>query len=152
MSNGLPLMLIADDIMERDLITLRPEWDIFRAIETLLDRRISGAPVVDADGKLVGVLSEKDCLAILANDSYQALAGGVVEEYMTRAVTTIAPTMDIYSISGLFRQNHFRRVPVCDGGRLVGQVSRRDVLVGIRQMRAAHAATPSPFPDYRRPT
>lgn len=134
-----PKLLTARDIMARRLITMRPDMDILAAIRLLLRKRISGCPVLDEGGKLVGLLSEADAIRMLASDEYSNEdyeEAGVVETFMTRDVTTIAPDLDIYSIAVQFNDEGVRRMPVVEDGQLVGQVSRRDVLRGIEEMLA----------------
>ncbi|HKX46006.1 MAG TPA: CBS domain-containing protein, partial [Planctomycetota bacterium] len=130
-------ILTARDIMATALITLREEDSIFEAIRVLLAKRISGAPVVDDDGRLVGVLSELDCLRVLTSDEFydgQQEESGTVRHFMTPAGRTIPPNLGIYAISHYFLTTPIRRLPVVEDGRLIGQVSRRDVLHGIERM------------------
>lgn len=119
---------VVRDVMAAKLVTLRAEMDIHEAIALLLKHHISGAPVVDEHQQLLGVLSEKDCLRVFANDAYHQLAGGRVGDYMSRIVTTVDPDDDVFKVADLFLKHHFRRLPVLDDGKLVGQVSRRDIL------------------------
>jgi CBS domain-containing protein len=116
------------DYMSRRLITFTPETNVVEAMGALLDHRISGAPVVDAAGHLVGVLSEVDVLAIVIQDSYYDESAGIVADYMQTSVDVVEPEMDIYSLAERFHQEHRRRYPVVKNGKLVGQISRRDVL------------------------
>ena len=126
---------VVKDIMVTKLVTLSPDMHIQQAISLLLKHRISGAPVVDDEKKLVGVLSEKDCLRIFANGAYNNLPGGVVDQYMSKTLTTIEADTDLFTVADIFFKNSFRRLPVQDtDGRLVGQVSRCDVLEGSRQI------------------
>ncbi len=118
------------EIMATSLVTLRPEQSIEEAIHLLLKHKVSGATVVNAAGAPVGVLSEKDCLRVLANDAFYKSTGGSVADYMSREITTINPDVELFHAAELFLNNPFRRLPVVEGGRLVGQVSRRDVLLG----------------------
>lgn len=121
----------ADEIMMRRLVTLRPEQTLGQVIETLLGKRVSGAPVVDAEGELVGMISQMDCIKVVAAGSYhdepldqQALASTI----MTQVLRTIEPSTDIYRIARIFLEGQVRRLPVVTDGRLLGQVSPRDVL------------------------
>ncbi len=116
------------DYMARDLVTLSPEMEINRAMQILLDLRISGAPVVDSNGKIVGVLSKKDCLAAALNASYYREWGESVQKYMSTDVVTLEAGMDIVSAAEAFVNSPFRRFPVIETGLLVGQISRADVL------------------------
>jgi len=125
----------AEDCMARTVVTVHPEMDAYEAIALLLKHEISGVPVVDPSGKLVGILSERDCLQTLLGAEYHDLPAALVEDLMTPEVQTITPDTDILKIAELFLNGKFRRFPVVDKGRLVGQVSRRDVLRAIQKMR-----------------
>lgn len=116
------------DIMATQLVTFSPETDIHKAIHVLLEKRLSGAPVVDNDGNLVGVISKKDCLKIVFASGYHQDHGGRVDEYMSNNVQTLSGDTDIISAAEHFMNSEFRRFPVLSDGRLVGQVSRHDVL------------------------
>ena len=120
------------DIMTKKLVTFRPETNVLEAINILLKNKISGAPVLDENGNIIGVLSEIDCMETLIQDSYYHESRGSVSEYMTEKVTTVDAQMGIVDLAEFFVQKHFRRLPVVDHGKLVGQVSRRDVLKAIQ--------------------
>jgi len=133
MTQALPT---ASDIMARDPVTLSPETDIHEAMRMLIRRRISGAPVVDDERRLVGVLSEKDCLRVLTAEAYDGRPLGHVADYMTRKPHAIAPDAGLIDIVGRFLASAYRRLPVVDSERrLLGQVSRRDALTAIDAMR-----------------
>jgi CBS domain-containing protein len=103
----------------------------------LLAKRISGAPVIDDAGVLIGVLSELDCLRLLSSDEFYAdhqEEAATVKHFMTGAGRTIPPDLGIYAIAHYFLTTPIRRLPVVEEGRLLGQVSRRDVLGGIEAM------------------
>lgn len=116
------------DIMATRLVTFTPDTNIHEAIRILLDRRFSGAPVVNADGALVGVLSKKDCLKIVFSSQYHDDWGGPVRDFMTAPVETLDAGLDLVSAAQLFLGSHCRRFPVLRDGKLVGQVSRYDIL------------------------
>lgn len=118
----------ARDYMTSDLITLTPDMDIHRAMRILLDKRLSGAPVIDPIGNLIGVLSKKDCLKVAFSASYHKEWGGSVSDYMEDDVQTIQADTDIVEVAEIFLESPFRRFPVMEKGRLVGQISRCDVL------------------------
>ena len=121
------------DIMTTRLITLSPDMSIHEAIRILLRRRISGAPVVDADGALIGVLSKKDCLQVIFSAGYHDDRGGPVRDYMSTPVETLDASLDLVSAVHRFLNSHFRRFPVLRDGRLVGQVSRYDILKSLTE-------------------
>lgn len=141
---------IASDVMTTRLITLSPETSLETAMRTLVNNQISGAPVVDANGKLVGIFSEMDCLrSIVGGDFYNE--GEVdqhrVDRYMSEPKHTVTPGTDIYRIAQLFIDYSIRRLPVVDGDELVGQISRRDVLRAVAELRTKQTS-PTGYPDY----
>lgn len=119
------------DCMATDLITLSPDDEIIHAMMTLLDARISGAPVVNEREQLVGVLSKKDCLKAALNASYFQEWGGAVAEYMSENVETLDANFDIVQAAEAFLASSYRRFPVLDDGVLIGQVSRCDILKAL---------------------
>jgi CBS domain-containing protein len=121
------------DYMTRHLVTFRSDMDLFTAINRLLEHRISGAPVVDAQGHLIGLLSEGDCLRAILSGAYYDSVGGVVGDYMTVAVETISLEADIIELSERMLHGRRRRIPVVENGRLVGQISRHDVLRAVKE-------------------
>ncbi len=122
------------DFMTKELVVFTPEMDIYTAIDELIKAGISGAPVVDNEGKLTGIISQKDCLRILANGVFHDAPAGPVSEYMTEAVMSISPEMDIFTVANLFLNNVYRRIPIVENEVVVGQISRRDVLRAIQYM------------------
>lgn len=116
------------DYMTRRLVTVHPSTNVVEAMDLLLRNGISGLPVVDEGGDLVGVLSEVDLMQVIVQDSYYDESVGIVGDYMKTPVETVAPGMDIYELAEQFIREHRRRYPVVHEGRLVGQISRRDVL------------------------
>jgi CBS domain-containing protein len=121
-------MLTAADIMTVDLVTIRPEASLREAIELLLREKISGLPVVDADGRLVGVITEFAMLAMVYDQSVQCQS---VANHMTREVITVDATDPVSRIADLCIVHRVRRVPVMCDGRLVGLIARRDVLQAL---------------------
>jgi CBS domain-containing protein len=122
-----PLPRVAD-YMIRDLVTLSPLQEVNHAMAVLLDRRFSGAPVLDGAGHLVGVLSKKDCLRAALEASYYRDWGKPVSAYMTPDPETMDPALDIVAACERFVSSQYRRFPVVEGGRLLGQISRADIL------------------------
>ena len=113
-------VILVREVMATGLLTLKSETPIFQAILLLLKNRVSGAPVVDESGKLVGVLSEKDCLRIFANEAFFSQnAGGMVSDYMSTDILTADPDDDVFKTADIFLKNSFRRLPVVDDGNLV---------------------------------
>lgn len=116
------------DCMTRDLTLLGPDIEILHAMNILLEKRISGAPVVDADGRLVGVLSKKDCLRAALHGTYYQEWGGRVANYMSVNPQTLDADVDLVTAAERFLNSEYRRFPVLRDGKLVGQISRADIL------------------------
>ena len=122
------------DSMSSTLLAFTPDTDIMDAIRTLLSKRISGAPVVDKRGNIVGMLSEKDCLEVLLKASYFEEGGGKVSEFMTPGATTISLNANLVDVARMFLKNPYKRYPVMRDNVLVGQISRADVLKALKDM------------------
>ena len=119
------------EFMAKQLITFQSDTPIETAMESFLENKISGAPVLDNQGKLVGVLSEKDCMRTLFESSYYNNLGGFVKEYMSTDLKTINIHDTLSNVADEFIKSRFRRFPVMEGNNLVGQISRRDILRAI---------------------
>ncbi|HJQ79303.1 MAG TPA: CBS domain-containing protein [Lacipirellulaceae bacterium] len=127
-------MLTAGAIMTSDVLTLGPDSSIEEAIETLLAREISGLPVVDAAGRLVGVITE---FALLAVAYDQRVKNHTVSQHMTRDVITVDVNDPLSRVADVCIVHRVRRVPVMKNGRLVGLIARRDVLRALAGKGAA---------------
>lgn len=119
------------EFMAKQLITFQSDTPIETAMESFLENKISGAPVLDNQGNLVGVLSEKDCMRTLFESSYYNNLGGFVKEYMSTDLKTINIHDTLSNVADEFIKSRFRRFPVMEGDKLVGQISRRDILRAI---------------------
>jgi len=119
---------VVKDYMARTLVTFKPETDVLDAVHTLVKNRIAGAPVIDDEGNLLGMLSEFDCMKVALDAGYHSTFGGPVRDYMSKGVQTVDADMSIIDLAQVFIEAKFRRFPVMQGTRLVGQISRRDVL------------------------
>lgn len=147
--------MTVDEIMTRDVITVKPETSIHAAARLMVDHGVSGLPVVDDQGQVVGIISEGDLIIRqrprervswwrnffsdseqLARD-YQKRAGATVGEVMTRALVSAGPGLSLESVAAILDKHRIRRVPVVSDGRLVGIVSRGDLI------KALAAAPPS---------
>jgi len=124
----------ARDYMALDVIALTPEMDLQRAVLLLLKHSISGAPVIDSGGAVIGILAEKDCLRIAFDASYHREPCGPVSDYMSTEVETIDANTDIVEVLERFLKSRYRRFPVVSGNRLVGVISRRDALRALSDL------------------
>lgn len=125
------------DYMASHLVSFTPDMDVLDAIHELVRHRIAGAPVVDEQGELLGMLSEFDCMKIALNAGYFGDRGGPVSSYMSTGVETVDAEMSIVDLAQKFLDGGFRRFPVMKDNRLVGQISRRDVLRALEQISKA---------------
>ena len=125
---------LVKDYMARTLVTFKPETDVLDAVHALVQHRIAGAPVVDDEGNLLGMLSELDCMKVALNAGYHGNWGGPVRDFMSDGVKTVDADMSIVDLAQVFITTKFRRFPVKQGNRLVGQISRRDVLRALEHL------------------
>ncbi len=119
------------ECMATDLKLLSPDTAIIQAMMKLLEEKISGAPVIDEQGQLVGVLSKKDCLKAALNASYYQEWGGAVRDCMSTEVETLDADLDVVQAAEAFLASQYRRFPVLEGETLIGQVSRADILEAL---------------------
>lgn len=121
-------VIVARDMMTQNLVTLSPEMDVFKAIDVLLKKRISGAPVVDSDGTFMGIFSESCCMRVIVNAAYDNLPDAGLLAFVDRDPPTISPDTELLTICQTFLDQATRRLPVLEHGRLLGQISRRDLM------------------------
>jgi len=125
---------VVKDYMARTLVTFKPDTDVLDAVHSLVKHRIAGAPVVDDAGNLLGMLSELDCMKIALHAGYHGDWGGPVSDYMSDGVETVDADMSIIDLAQVFIDSRYRRFPVMENNRLVGQISRRDVLRALEYL------------------
>ena len=116
---------IAEDIIKYGVITVKPNTPVYQAIVTLVEKNITGLPVVDKDMSLVGVISEKDLLRLLFESHRGA---GVVGEYMTERAVSFDMKDSLYDICDCLANNVFRRVAILDKEKLTSVLSRSDII------------------------
>lgn len=115
------------DVMDTETHAILATEPVLAAVRLLVRTGVTGAPVLDDTGALVGMITEADCLGVLTGRTGGDVPDGTVAEYMGEAVT-VGPEMDIHFAAGLFRAHHTRRLAVVGGGRLLGVVTRKDIL------------------------
>jgi CBS domain-containing protein len=132
---GRPMSPVRDisvrDFMIPDPVVFTPDTDLLDAVRMLVDRDISGAPVVDERGNLVGVLTERDFLEAALVAGYQGERGGRVSEYMSREIEVVHADDNLLDVAMRFVKTQYGRYPVVEDNRLVGVVGRRDVLRAV---------------------
>ena len=129
-----PESAVVKNYMTGKLVTFHPDTDVLDAIHELVDHGIAGAPVTDNRGNLVGMLSELDCMKIALHAGYHGHWGGPVSDYMSSDIETVDADMSIIDLAQLFLEKPYRRYPVMKDHRLVGQISRRDVLRALQDL------------------
>ncbi len=128
----------AKDIMSRNFVKFSPDMDILEAVDLIVRHNISGGPVVDKLGNLVGILSEIDCMQATVQASYHASRAGRVKEVMRPPSVIIDIDDSVMSIAKRFAsQDHtyyYRGFPVLKHNRVVGRIILRDVLRAMAEM------------------
>lgn len=120
---------------EEKLITFHLDTDIEEVVEVLLNNQITGAPVLNDKGQLVGLIDDKDCLKVLFDIAYhnQPVTNSTVADYMTSVMKTIPVHANIVEVADTFLNTKYKRLLVVDvDGSLKGQISRQDILRAIR--------------------
>jgi CBS domain-containing protein len=120
--------MLVKDYMTKRVVTLLPEMEILRAAHLLIRHDISGAPVLDEHGRLVGILTERDCMRVAMQADYHGVPGGLVKDHMSVNPQFVDPGESILKLAQLFLDGRFHRYPVLNNGHLVGVISRRDVM------------------------
>lgn len=128
--------MIARDIMTRDIITVAPTMTVKLLAKTLIKNQVSGAPVAGKDGKIIGIVSEADILAKKGKD---------VKSIMSNKVISVPDDTTVEDIAQLMTTHNIKRVPVMDDAKVVGIVSRADIVSAIA--RGEHVAIHTPVYD-----
>lgn len=125
-----PAALKVKDYMTTQLITFRPDQSVQEVVESLIKNKISGGPVVNNRQELIGIISEGDCLKQLSESRYynMPLQHDNVEKRMARDVETIDGNMDVFDAANKFLKSKRRRFPIVENGKLIGQISQKDIL------------------------
>ncbi|MBL4605209.1 MAG: CBS domain-containing protein, partial [Flavobacteriaceae bacterium] len=123
--------ILVADYMTTKLITFKPEESIQEVIEKLIKNRISGGPVVNENNELIGVISEGDCIKHISESKYYNMPLGsshTVKDSMVSEVETIDKNMNIFDAASKFISSRIRRFPIVENGKLIGQISQKDIL------------------------
>lgn len=128
---------VSDYMVSRNrLITFSPYLKVVEAMEILVSNDISGACVIDENDCLLGMISEGDCMEKIANSRYYniPLHDQIVYEYMDSNIESINSEQNIFDVANLFCSSNRNRFPVVEDNRVVGQISRKDVLKAALEM------------------
>jgi len=128
--------ILVEDYMTKKLLTFAPEQSILEVMESFAKNHISGGPVMDNNGFLVGIISEADCMKEISESRYfnQPILDKSVERFMTKNVETIPHDMSIFAAAVVFHKKNRRRLPVHKDGLMVGQISRKDIVVAALKL------------------
>lgn len=133
-----PQKVTVADYMSTKLITFRADQHMDEIIESLLKNKISGGPVVNQDNELVGVISEGDCMKEVVRGKYNNMPNlnGLVADHMSTNVISISPETNIFDAAKMFLEKRIRRFPVVNMGKLVGQISQKDIMRAVHNMQS----------------
>jgi predicted transcriptional regulator len=123
--------ILVSDYMTKKLITFKPSDSLGHVINLLIKNKISGGPVVNDKNELIGIISETDCIKHISESKYYNMpsdTNNTVGKYMVKDVDTIDKNMNIFDAAFKFISSHRRRFPVTENGKLIGQLSQKDVL------------------------
>ena len=126
--------LTARDIMSKRVMTVTPDQDLFDVINLFVRNKISGAPVVDARGQYLGVFSERTSISLLVDAAQRGTPTNRIESFVDSDAITVSPDTDLWTVAQILMTTHYRRLPVLENGRVVGLISRRDVLKAANEL------------------
>ena len=119
------------DYMTKRLVTLTKDTNVIDAIKKLLDNKITCAPVIDSNGQLIGMFSEKDGLKVFLESVYNQGMSGKVGDYMTTETISVDATSSIVDLAEKFQKSSVRSFPVFQNGVFIGVISRVDVFKAL---------------------
>ncbi|MDG1264604.1 MAG: CBS domain-containing protein [Flavobacteriaceae bacterium] len=130
--------VLVKDIMTTNLILFTIDQSIHEVMNSFIKNKISGGPVVDDRGKLIGVISEADCMKEISDSRYfnMPILDKTVGHFMTKKVETLPASMTLFDAASKFHDTSRRRFPVLENGKLVGQISRKDIVIAAINMKS----------------
>lgn len=125
------------DYMTKDLITFKPTQSVEEVVEILIKHKISGGPVVNENNELIGIISEGDCIKQISESRYynSPTQDNHVENHMVKNVETIDGNLNIFDAANKFLSAKRRRFPIIEDGKLIGQISQKDILKAAMQLK-----------------
>lgn len=135
-TKGTPTEIKVSDYMTTKLITFRPDQSVLEVMNSLIKNKISGGPVVNKKNELLGIISEGDCMKQISESRYynMPMDNMLVEKHMVHEVETIDGNMNVFDAATKFIESKRRRFPIVENGKLVGQISQKDVLKAALQL------------------
>jgi CBS domain-containing protein len=125
------------DYMLPNPVKVRADDNVLDAMQVIIDNKISGVCVVDSDGNLVGILSELDCLRAVLGAIYNNDGIGMVSDHMATDNLVVAhPNEDIVDVAQDMLLKNKRRRPVVENGKLIGQITCRQLLSAVKKFRS----------------
>ena len=130
--------ILVRDIMKRNLVVFSPNDSIFEVMKKFVKYKISGGPVLNKNGKIVGVISEADCMKEISDSRYfnMPILDKRVKNFMQKNVDTINSSTSIFDAASRFYNSSRRRFPVIENQKLVGQISRKDIVIAAINMQS----------------
>ena len=130
--------VLVKDIMTTNLVLFTVEQSIHEVMNSFIKNKISGGPVVDDRGKLIGVISEADCMKEVSDSRYfnMPILDKSVGHFMTKEVETLPASMTLFDAASRFHETSRRRFPVLDNNKLVGQISRKDIVIAAINLKS----------------
>jgi len=128
---------LVSDYMTTKLITFRPDQPVSEVVESLIKNRISGGPVVNDKNELLGIISEGDCIKHISESRYynMPMDNNTVDKHMVTDVDTIDAKLNIFEAAEKFLKAKHRRFPIVENGKLVGQISQKDILIAALEQK-----------------
>tara|TARA_R110000787_G_scaffold45993_4_gene111911 strand:- start:1192 stop:1659 length:468 start_codon:yes stop_codon:yes gene_type:complete len=130
--------ILVSDYMTTKLVSFKPEQTIHDVIATLIKYKISGGPVVNEKNELIGIISETDCIKHISDSKYYNMPmdnSHSVENNMVSEVETIDKNMNVFDAATKFISSGRRRFPIVENGKLIGQISQKDILKAALKMK-----------------
>lgn len=129
--------LKVSDYMTRDLITFKANQSVEAVINILIKHKISGGPVVNDKNELIGIISEGDCIKQISESRYynMPMDQNSIEKHMATNVETIDGNLDVFDAASKFLNSKRRRFPIVEDGKLVGQISQKDILKAAMELK-----------------
>jgi CBS domain-containing protein len=130
--------VLVKDIMTTNLVLFTVEQSIHEVMNSFIKNKISGGPVVNERGKLIGVISEADCMKEVSDSRYfnMPILDKSVGHFMTKEVETLPASMTLFDAASRFHETSRRRFPVLDNNKLVGQISRKDIVIAAINLKS----------------
>ncbi len=128
---------LVSDYMTTKLITFRPDQLVSEVVESLIKNRISGGPVVNDKNELLGIISEGDCIKHISESRYynMPMDNNTVDKHMIKNVDTIDGKLNIFEAAEKFLKAKHRRFPIVENGKLIGQISQKDILIAALEQK-----------------